>query len=144
MFEIHFSFLLIVFMNDIKKFIYLSSTNDNETMTCHEIMKIVYKMNSNKTLKINKIINKTLQQLARIIIKQIYFLFNKCIKKNIQSSHFKKIFIIMLRKSNKKNYMKLSSYKLIVLLNTLNKMLKSILLKCFKYVVETLKIFLNI
>ena len=37
----------------------------------------------------------------------------------------------MLRKSKKKNYTKLLLYKLIALLNTLNKMLKSIMLKRF-------------
>ena len=131
MFEIHFSFSLIVFMNDIEKFVYFSSTDDDEAVTCREIMKIIYKVNSNKASKINEIINKTLRQLARIIIEQIHFFFDKCIKENIQSSYFKKIFIIMLRKSDKKNYTKSSSYKLIALLNTLNKMLKSIVLKRF-------------
>ena len=56
-------------MNDIKKFVYSLSTNDDETMTRREIMKIIYKINLNKMLKINEIINKTLRQLARIIIK---------------------------------------------------------------------------
>ena len=83
MFKIHFSFSSIVFMNDIKKFVYFSSTDDDETMTRREIIKIVYKINSNKMSKVNEIINKMLRQFARIIIKQIYFFFNKCIKKNI-------------------------------------------------------------
>ena len=144
MFEIHFSSSSIIFMNDIEKFVYFSSTNDDETMTHREIMKIVYKINSNKVSKINEIINKALRQLARIIIEQIRFFFDRCIKEGIQSSHFKKIFIIMLRKSGKKNYTKSSLYKSIALLNTLNKMLKSIVLKRFQYVVETLSTFLNI
>ena len=144
MFEIHFSLSSIVFMNDIKRFVYSSSTDDDETMTRRKIMKIVYKIDSNKMLRINKIINKALRQFARIIIEQIRFLFDKCIKKNIQSLHFKKIFIIMLRKSNKKNYTKSSLYKSIALLNTLNKMLKSIVSKCFWYVVETLSTLSNI
>ena len=143
MFKIYFSSSSIVFMNDIKRFIYSSSTDDDKTMTRREIMKIVYKINSNKMLKINKIINRTLQQLARVIIKQIHFFFNKCIKESIQLLHFKKIFIIILRKSDKKNYTKLLLYKLIALLNTLNKMLKSIVLKCFQYVIKTLNTFSN-
>ena len=144
MFEIHFSSLSIVFMNDIERFVYFSLIENDETMTCREIMKIVYKINLNKMSKINEIINKTLRQLARVIIEQIHFLFNKCIKENIQSSHFKRVFTIMLRKSNKKNYTKLSSYKSIALLNTLNKMLKSIMSKRLWYVVETLSTFSNI
>ena len=144
MFKIHFSSLSIVFMNDIERFVYLSSTDDDETMTCREIMKIVYKINSNKMSKINEIINKALRQLARIIIEQIRSFFDRYIKESIQSSHFKKIFIIMLRKPDKKNYTKSSLYKLIALLNTLNKMLKLIVSKRFRYVVETLSTLSNI
>ena len=69
MFKIHFLFLSIIFMNNIEKFVYFSSINNDKTMTRHEIIKIVYKINLNKMLKIKKIINKALQQLARIIIK---------------------------------------------------------------------------
>ena len=50
----------------------------------------------------------------------------------------------MLRKSDKKNYTKSLLYKSIVLLNTLNKMLKSIVLKRFQYIVEALNTFLNL
>ena len=69
MFKIHFSFSSIVFMNDIEKFVYSSSTKNDETMTRHKIMKVIYKINLNKMLKINEIINKTLRQFARVIIK---------------------------------------------------------------------------
>ena len=55
-----------------------------------------------------------------------YIFFDKCIKKKIQSSYFKKNFIIILRKLRKKNYIELLLYKSIALLNTLNKILKSI------------------
>ena len=143
-FKIHFSSSSIIFMNDIEKFIYSSSTDDDETMTRREIMKVVYKIDSNKASKINKIINKALRQLARIIIKQICFFFDKYIKKDIQSSYFKRIFTIMLRKSDKKNYTKSLLYKSIALLNTLNKMLKSIMSERFRYAVEMLSTLSNI
>jgi hypothetical protein len=42
----------------------------------------------------------------------------------------------MLRKSKKKNYLKLLSFKFIILLNTLNKMLKLIILKRLRYVAK--------
>ena len=56
-------------MNDIEKFVYFSSINDDETMTRRKITKIVYKINLNKMSKINEIINKALRQLAKVIIK---------------------------------------------------------------------------
>ena len=144
MFEIHFSSSLIMFMKDVAKFNYSSLIDDETSMTRREIMKIIHKINSNKTFKINKIINKTLRQFVRVIIKQIHSFFDKYIKKKIQSSHFKKIFTIMLRKSRKKNYLKFLLYKLIALLNTLSKMLKSIMFKRIQYIIKTLKMFSNI
>ena len=130
MFEICFLFSLTVFMKNVAKFNYFSLIDDETLITRREIMKIIYKISLNKIFEINKIINKALQQFANIIIKQIRFFFNKCIKKKIQSLHFKRVFIIILRKSRKKNYAKFSSYKSIALLNTLNKILKSIVFKC--------------
>ena len=144
MFETHFSFLSTVFMKDVEKFDYFSSVENETSMTRREVMKTIHKIHSNKTFKINEIINKALRQFIRVIIEQICFLFDRCIKEEIQSLHFKKIFTIMLRKSKKKNYAKLSSYKSIALLNMLNKMLKSIVFERIQYVVETLKTLSNI
>ena len=144
MFEVHFSFSSTIFMKNVAKFNYFSSVDDGTSMTRRKIMKIIHKISSNKTLKINKIINKALRQLARVVVEQIYFFFNKCIKKKIQSSHFKKIFTIMLRKSRKKNNSKFALYKSIALLNTLNKMLKLIVFKRIQYVMKMLKTFSNI
>ena len=102
MFKTHFSSSSTIFMKNVVKFNYSSSVDDETPMTRREIMKVIHNINSNKIFKINKIINKTLQQLVRVVVEQIRFLFNKCIKKKIQSSHFKKVFTIMLRKSKKK------------------------------------------
>ena len=73
MFKIHFSFLLTMFMKNVIKFNYFLSIDDKTLMIYREIMKIIHKINSNKIFEINKIINKTLRQLARVVIKQIYF-----------------------------------------------------------------------
>jgi len=61
----------------------------------------------------------------------------------MQLSYFKKTITIMLRKLRKKNYSKSLFFKLIVLLNTLDKILKLIILKRLYYVVKTHNILLN-
>ena len=77
MFEIYFSYLLIIFMKNVTEFNYSSSIDDETSMTCRKKMKIIHKINSNKIFKINEIINKMLQQLVRVVIKQIsFFLIN--------------------------------------------------------------------
>ena len=68
-FKIHFSFSSIISINDIEEFFYSSSADDEKTMTNYKIIKIVYKVNLNKTLKIYKIINKALQRFVNVIIK---------------------------------------------------------------------------
>jgi len=55
----------------------------------------------------------------------------------MQIFYFKKTITIMLRKSRKKNYSKLLFFKSIALLNILDKILKSIILKRLRYVIET-------
>ena len=69
MFETHFSFSLTMFMKNIEKFNYSLSINDEASMTRREIIKIIHKINLNKTFKINEIINRALRQLVRVIIK---------------------------------------------------------------------------
>ena len=82
MFKIHFSFSSTMFMKNIAEFDYFSSIDDETLMTRREIMKVIYKINLNKTLKINKIINRTLRQFVRVIVKQIcFFLINASRKK---------------------------------------------------------------
>ena len=141
MFKAYFSFSSTVFMKNIARFNYFLLIDDETSMTRCEIIKIIHKINLNKAFEINKIINKALRQLADVIIKQIHFFFDKCIKKKIQLLHFKKVFIIILRKSRKKNYVRFLLYKSIALLNTLSKILKSIVFECIRYVVKMLKYF---
>ena len=83
MFKVHFSFSSTMFMKNVAKFDYSSSIDNETSMTRREIMKIIHKINLNKTFKINEIINKTLRQFVRVIVEQIHFFFNKCIKKKI-------------------------------------------------------------
>ncbi len=61
----------------------------------------------------------------------------------MQSFYFKKTITIMLRKSRKKKYSKLSFFKFIALLNTLNKILELIISKHLRYIVETYDTLLN-
>ena len=61
MFKIRFSFSLTMFMKNIAKFDYFSLIDDETSMTRHEIIETIDKINLNKAFEINKIINKVLQ-----------------------------------------------------------------------------------
>ena len=55
-------------MKNVKEFDYFLLINNEASMTHREIIKIIYKINLNEIFEIKKIINKTLQQLARVIV----------------------------------------------------------------------------
>ena len=57
MFKTHFLFLSMIFTNNIRKFFYSSSVSDEKTITNQKLKKVVYKIDINKILKVNKVIN---------------------------------------------------------------------------------------
>ena len=73
MFKIHFSLLSTIFIKNVVKFDYFSSIDNETSMTHREMMKVIHKINLNKIFELNKIINKMLRQLIRVIVKQIRF-----------------------------------------------------------------------
>ncbi len=75
---------------------------------------------------------------------QIHTLFEKCLQKKIQSTQFKSVIIIMMQKSDKKNYFNAKIYKLIVLLNMLSKILKFIIFEHLQNIIEACNLILNI
>ena len=58
MFETHFSFSSTVFIKNVAKFNYFLLIDDKASMTRCEVMKVIYKISSDKAFKINKIINR--------------------------------------------------------------------------------------
>ena len=62
----------------------------------------------------------------------------------MQFSYFKKTIIIILRKLRKKDYLKLLSFRFIILFDTLNKILELIILKRLRYIVKAHNILFNI
>ena len=57
-----------MFIKDVAEFDYFLSIDDETSITHREIIKIIHKINLNKTFKINKIINKTLRQLVYVVV----------------------------------------------------------------------------
>ncbi len=66
-FRFYFSSLFTILINNLNKFSYLTFIID-KTILKREVIRAMHKATSNKTLKINDIINRTLQQLIRIIL----------------------------------------------------------------------------
>ena len=67
---------------------------------------------------------------------QIRSLFERCIQEGIQPAQFKSAATIVLRKPGKKDYSDPKAYRPIALLDTLGKILESIVSKRLRYVIE--------
>ena len=139
MFETHFLSLLKMLMNNIQNYNYASFIENDVSITKREVKRAIHKIVSNKISRFNEVTNRALRHLISVASTQVRSLFAKCIKKKIQSTHFKRDITIVLRKLDKKNYSKLFVFKLIALLNILEKILKSIVSKRLRYVVKEAK-----
>ena len=124
-------------MYDIINFNYINFILDVESLTNRKIKQAIEKKISNKISDFNDVSNEMIRSAMRITNEQIRSLFKRCLRDEIQSIYFKRIVIILLRKSNNKDYTRSKLYKSITLLNTLSKILKIIILEYIRYVVVT-------
>jgi len=143
MFQTHFSSSSKIFMLNIINFKYSLLIKDDASLIHHEIKRVIYKATSDKTLKHTKYTNKIMHRLIDNTSEQIHSLFERCLQKRIQSTQFKSAITIMMQKSSKKDYFNAKIYKLIVLLNTLSKILKFIVFKHLRNVIEACDSILN-
>jgi hypothetical protein len=67
-FQFYFSSLSTILINNLNEFSYLIFIKDNEIILKYEVIRAMHKTTSNKTLKINKIINYALRQLICIVL----------------------------------------------------------------------------
>ncbi len=131
-------------MQDTKSFEYLFLIDNKLFLTYRKIKQIIYKTILDKIFGQTNYINKIMRRLIDNVSKQIYSLFEKYFQKSIQLTQFKSAITIVLRKSNKKNYLSTKIYKSIALFDILNEILKSIVSKCLHCIVEIANTLLNI
>jgi len=131
-------------MQNTESFEYLLSVNNKFSLIYREIRKIIYKITSDKISEQINYTNRIIRRLIDNASEQIYLLFERYFRENIQSTQFKSATTIVLRKFGKKNYFNTKIYRLIALLNILNKILKSIVSKHLHYIIEIYNIISNI
>jgi len=144
MFQTHFLSFSEIFMLNTIDFKYSLSIEDDALLIHCKIKRVIYKVTFNKTLKHMRYINRIMRRLINDTSKQIHFLFERCLQKRIQSTQFKSTVTIVMQKSDKKNYFNAKTYKSIMLLNILSKILKFIVFKHLQNVVKACNLILNI
>jgi hypothetical protein len=93
----------------------------------NEIKQVIKRCKSNNASKFDDILNKILKILFTEIMLSLINQFQAYIKLNYHFLCFRIARIIVFKKFNKKNYSKVKTYKFVILLNTLNKILKLII-----------------
>ncbi len=93
----------------------------------NEIRQTIKRCKSNNASKSNDIFNRIFKILVNKLMTHLMNLFRICVALNYHSRCFRKIHIIILKKSRKKNYTNVKTYKSIAFLNILDKVLKSVI-----------------
>ncbi len=125
-------------MNDLQKFNYRVLVEKSKiNIQENEIKQTIKRCKSNNVSKSDDISNRILKILCTKIMFSLINLFRACIKLNYHSLCFRIAHIIVLKKLNKKNYSNVKTYRLIILLNTLNKILKSIITRRISSLAKT-------
>ncbi len=96
-------------------------------ITKNEIRQTIKRCRSNNASKFDDIFNRIFKILVDKLMSHLMNLFRVCAALNYHSRCFREIHIIVLKRSKKRNYTNIKTYKSIVLLNTLNKVLKSVI-----------------
>jgi hypothetical protein len=115
-------------LSDILTYNYSNAVDETfELINENEIKRAIKQCKSDNASRSNDISNRVLKVLVNKLISHFFNLFRVCAKLNYHSLCFRKTHIIALKKSKKKNYTNIKTYKSIVLLNTFDKALKSII-----------------
>ncbi len=124
-------------VNDIAESFISLRVKFNSRITEDEVKQIIRWVKADKASSASDISNKALQVSLAELISVLTSLFNACVIHKYHSKQFKKTQTIVLCKSKKSNYINLKMYRLIALLNIMNKALKLIMIKRLSDIVET-------
>jgi uncharacterized membrane protein YvlD (DUF360 family) len=127
-----FSSFVAANLDDIVELIYSKSIDFLEIFE-NEINQTIIKIASNIVSKKNDIFNRVIKLVLSHVMSIVKWIFNQSLRLKYCFKHFKKFITMFLRKINRSDYFILKTYRLIVLLNTLNKLMKSIMTTRLSY-----------
>jgi hypothetical protein len=122
-------------LDDIARSTYSKNIDFSEIFE-NEISQTIVKIVSNIVSKKNDIFNRVIKLVLSHIMSVVKWIFNQSLRLKYCLKHFKEFITMFLRKINKSNYFVFKAYKLIVLLNTLNKIMKFIMTTRLNYAVK--------
>ncbi len=118
--------LVVANLDDIVESAYSESIDFSEIIE-NEISQTIVKIVSNIVSRKNDIFNRVIKLALSHIMLVVKWIFNQSLSLEYCLKHFREFITMFLRKINKSDYFVLEVYRLIALLNTLDKIMKSIM-----------------
>jgi hypothetical protein len=126
--DFYFSDMIEIDFIDMSNFNYFNVVLKSSSFIMkNEIWQTIKRCKSNNASKLNDILNRILKIFMNKLMTHLMNLFRVCVALNYHSRCFREIHIIALKKSRKKNYTNVKTYKSIALLNTFDKVFKSMI-----------------
>jgi hypothetical protein len=109
-------------LNDMTSFNYRDVVvKTTSLISKDEIRQTINKCKLDSVSNSNEISNRILKTLIKKLLSLLTNLFRACVEHDYHSLCFREVNIIILKKSNKSNYTNFKTYRLIALLNTIDK-----------------------
>ncbi|KAF4227803.1 hypothetical protein CNMCM8980_005984 [Aspergillus fumigatiaffinis] len=122
-------------LEDIKDYRYPSPLSF-PPITLNEVTKSIKRMPGRKAPGKDMIPSHLLHHIAPYIAEPLQHLYNTCLRLHYCPQHFRESVTVTLRKPGKSDYGQLKSYRPVALLNTLGKIMESIIARRISYAVE--------
>ena len=123
-----FFFVLNVDLSDINNFTYAKSLTLTKSINKNAMNNAIAKLKADKASETNQIFNRMLKMLRETMTERLISIYQACIDVEYHSKLFREAKTIMLKKVEKSDYIFFKVYRSITLLNTINKMLKLIMI----------------
>ncbi len=126
--DLFFSDTIEIDLSDLSNFSYLNVVVKSSFLIMkNEIRQAIRRCKSNSASEFDDILNRILKTLIDKLMSHLVSLFRACAALNYHPRCFREAHTIALKKLEKKNYTNVKTYRPIVLLNTLEKVLKSVI-----------------
>ena len=122
-------------LTDIRGFEYPSPTQ-LPPITLREVTEAIRHMPGRKAPGKDTVPSHLLHRISPCIAEALQHLYNACLRLHYCLQHFRESITVTLRKPGKSDYGQVKSYRPVALLNTLGKVMESILARRLSYVVE--------
>jgi hypothetical protein len=127
-------------LSDLEEYNYFKRIFISEKLDENEALNVIKELTKDKAPGLDGIPNKVIKRVAGVAPALFTRIFQACINQGVHLKQWKEATTILLRKSKKNDYLNPSAYRLITLLNTLEKVLKAIITRRIRYAVKAHKL----